>query len=796
LFEVHARETIAATLSASQEPEPAAAMFAAGRAARQAGRLSEARAAFASAVVLAPGAAAAWGELAVVSQQLGDAAAAREAIARALALEPGNPDLGLAHGALMLEWGEATAAVEVLREVVTAAPALAAAWQRLGSALRAAERHAEAVEALERAVLLEPGRDAAHNALGACLEALGRLPEALASYQRAAAARPTNHQAQRNAGKLLGELGDLPAAMAAERRALSLQPGYALAHNDLGICHERLGELDAALACYRRALARDPGNAQVHNNLGNLHTARGEATPALEHLARAVELDPGLAEAHGNLAVALARLGEVERGHDCHRRAWELAGDRPQSLAGYALSCQKVCDWNTFARLLPRLEELARAEVAAGSLQPAVPPFAALSLPWPAELQAGLSRLASERIERAMSGLRRELGFTFDRAALAADPGRPLVIGYLSGDLRDHAIGHLMTPVFGLHDRERFRVHTYSLGPDDGSDYRRRIAADSDVFRDLRGESHATLARRIHADAVDVLIELHGHTDLHRLEVCALRPAPIVATFLGFPGCVGARFVDYAITDAVVTPPADADLYTEALVLLPGTCRVADGAQAVDPVPVTRAEQGLPEDGVVYCCFNGAYKIDPAVFGNWMKVLRAVPDSVLWLWSDVEVVRRNLRAAAAVAGIEPRRLVFAEKLPKARHLARLALADLFLDTRPYNAHTTACDALWAGVPVLTCPGDTFASRVGASLLLAAGLPELIASDLDAYVETAVRLGRDAEARAALRAEVVERRGSCALFDTRRWVRELERGIAAMWATYAAGGAIPPLTRVA
>ena len=291
------------------------------------------------------------------------------------------------------------------------------------------------------------------------------------------------------------------------------------------------------------------------------------------------------------------------------------------------------------------------------------------------------------------------------------------------------------------------------------------------------------------------MVELHGHTSQHRLQVCALRPAPVIATYIGFPGPVGADFIDFAITDATVTPADDAGHYTEALARLPDTYYIADGSQAIDPAPVRRADCGLPPDGTVYCCFNGAYKIDPALFERWMEILRGVPNSVLWLWSDAPIVRENLRRAAEVAGVAGSRLVFAESRPKAQQLARLRLADLFLDTRLYNAHTTACDALWAGVPVLTCPGDTFAARVGASLLHAIGLPELVVPDLGAYVETAVQLGRDAEALDQLRTKLAANRDTQPLFDTRRWTRNVESAYAAMWSAYASGEPYPAVLQV-
>jgi predicted O-linked N-acetylglucosamine transferase (SPINDLY family) len=370
-----------------------------------------------------------------------------------------------------------------------------------------------------------------------------------------------------------------------------------------------------------------------------------------------------------------------------------------------------------------------------------------------------------------------------------------LRIGYLCSDFRDHPTSHLMAAMFALHDRAGFHIAAYSHGPDDDSAYRRRVRAGVDAFIDLASMNHVEAARRIAGDGVQVLVDLNGWITHSRPEIAAMRPAPVQAAYLAFPGATGAGFFDYAITDAVVTPAASQPHYTEALALLPGCYQVNDRGQEI-AAPTTRQAEGLPERGFVFCCFCANFKIERRAFDIWLRLLAQTPDSVLWLFAESPEAERNLRQEAVRAGIATGRLVFATRKPKAGHLARLALADLFLDTLTYGAHTTASDALWAGVPVLTCRGDAFASRVGASILTAAGLSELIAESLGDYEALALRLASDPALLAEKKAKVATARKTAPLFDTEFTVRHLESAYRAMWERWRReekpqGFAVPP-----
>jgi predicted O-linked N-acetylglucosamine transferase (SPINDLY family) len=349
-------------------------------------------------------------------------------------------------------------------------------------------------------------------------------------------------------------------------------------------------------------------------------------------------------------------------------------------------------------------------------------------------------------------------------------------------------VGHLLAPLFGLHDRKRFELHAYSFGPNDSSTYRKRIEEGCEHFHDVASHPLADLSARIRDDGIHILVDLMGYTGLARTACFALRPAPIQVSWLGYAGTMGASFIDYIIADSQVVPPGkDAD-FGERVVRLPHSFMITDYKQPLSPERPSRAAQGLPEDGFVFCCFNNAPKIEPGIFGIWMRILAQVPGSVAWLSIKEPAAQANLRKEAAARGVDGGRLIFSTHVKsKADHLARLGLADLFLDTHYYNAHATTADAMWAGLPVLTCPGETFASRVAASVVAAAGMSGLIVRDLATYERTAVELGQNRERASELSRRLVAARSSEPLFDTPRFVSDLERAYEKMWAIHVAGG---------
>lgn len=440
----------------------------------------------------------------------------------------------------------------------------------------------------------------------------------------------------------------------------------------------------------------------------------------------------------------------------------------------YDLS-RRMCEWERLDEWRGKIRAiLAKSETGM------ISPFHLLSLPG---MSAGEQRACADlwmktRIE-ASAAERADLAFTFRSAA------RPKIrLGYLSCDFHEHATSLLLVELLESHDRERFEVFAYSYGPDDGKGMRERLKKSFDRFVDIQTLSTSEAAQAIHQDEVDILIDLKGYTQANRTAILTFRPAPIQVNYLGYPGTLGGEFCDYIITDPFLTPPGSADDYSEAFAYLPNTYQ-PHGRQSPIGVRPTRAEAGLAEQGFVFCCFNQAYKITPDVFDIWCRLLADVPGSVLWLLKST-LAEGNLRNEAYQRGISPDRLVFADDKPQVEHLGRLGLADLVLDTLPYNAHTTASDALWAGVPLVTCAGETFPSRVAGSLLHAIGLPELIADDLESYYDLAFDLATRPEHLSRIKHKLAANRLSAPLFDIRAYTRHLEGLFEAMWQRYRDG----------
>jgi predicted O-linked N-acetylglucosamine transferase (SPINDLY family) len=362
----------------------------------------------------------------------------------------------------------------------------------------------------------------------------------------------------------------------------------------------------------------------------------------------------------------------------------------------------------------------------------------------------------------------------------------PIHIGYFSADYHEHATSYLIAQLLELHDRSRFRVSCISFGPPSEGAMRKRLVAGCDDFIDVRGQSDASIALLARSRGIDIAVDLKGFTQDNRIGIFAHRAAPLQVNFLGYPGTMGAPFIDYIIADPVVIPESLQHLYTEKIIRLPHSYQVNDAARAIAAVSVTRSELNLPHTGFVFCCFNNAYKILPAMFDRWMRILSRVDGSVLWLLGDNPGMIHNLQREAAARGIAPERLIFADRIDVPHHLARHRAADLFIDTLPCNAHTTGSDALWAGVPLLTCAGDSFAARVAASLLRAIGLPELIAETPERYEEMAIHYARHPDLLSDIRRRLNQNRLTEPLFDTPRYCRDLEAALAGIYGRQQAG----------
>lgn len=598
---------------------------------------------------------------------------------------------------------------------------------------------------------------------------MGDSDAAIALARRVLALQPGHVEAQHNLGALLARQGRLAEALPLLERAAAqdLAPPNAI-HSLARVLHE-LGRHEEALAILDRQLQRHPDDAEALRQKAAALVMMGQASAAVTCFERSVELNPRAAT-YSELSGALRLIGRLDAAIAASRRALELEPANDVAAARLLFQLDQACAWAESAPLRAQVRRQTASALALGRC-PQEQPLTAIGYDddprGNLHVAAAHARLAERRAGAPLVLIRR------------AENREPLTIGYLSRDFREHATAHLVARCFEQHDRQAVRVHAYSYGPEVASEMRQRLRCATDLFVDIDALDHRRAAERIAADHVDILIDLMGHTSWARMEIPALRPAPVQAAWLGFPGSTGSRFHDYALVDRTVAPPAEARFFSEQLVWLPDSYQPNDDRRAIAAEPVDRAAIGLPDDAFVLCCFNQGFKIEPAMFGLWMDLLTVLPKARLLLWTLNDVIEGNLRRAAAALGIDPARLHFGGRLPKEQHLRRLQLADLALDTLIYNGHTTTSDALWAGLPVLALEGRHFASRVSASLLRAVGLPELVLRSLADYRELALALARDPARLAAIRAKLAVNRAHAPLFDSRRLARALEAAYRAM-----------------
>jgi predicted O-linked N-acetylglucosamine transferase (SPINDLY family) len=739
----------------------------------QAGRLAEAESLYRQLLNMQPNNAQVLHLLGLAAYQRGDTATAAVEIGKAVALAPNQPDYFSNLGLALRANHQQQQAVEAYRKALQLAPRDAAVHNNLGSALHDLKLFDEAETSYRTSLALEAQNPSALFNLGNLLSDAARHAEAVQCYRQALRFTPQDADIHNNLANALRESGQLEPALASYREALRLQPGYPAAARHAGWLLQELGRPSEAIAFYHEALRHNPNDDAAHFNLGNALRDAGNFTEAVRYFREAIRLNPNDAEMHNNLGNALRELGQLQGAIACYRQALIVDPALHHARAHLLHQCQQACDWEGLDILAAEVRRLVR-EVPEAQ----IPPFAFLAVPG---VTAAEQRRCAENWVAGQYGkyvpIRERLNFSFKRAA------KPKIrLGYLSADFHEHATAYLMAEVFELHDREHFEVIAYSYGPDDGSAMRARLTKAFDRFEDVRALTTENAARKIHADGIDILIDLKGYTAHTRSEILALRPAPVQVNYLGYPGTMGADFVDYLIGDAIATPSEQAAEYSEKLALMPYSYQSNDRHRPIPPKP-GRVECGLPEQGFVFCGFNQTFKILPEMFDLWMRLLREVPGSVLWLLQSNELAAANLRQEAQARGVDGNRLIFAPRLPQAEHLARQQQADLLLDTLPYNAHTTASDALWTGVPVVTCMGETFAARVAASLLHAVDLPELITQTLDDYAALALKLAREPATLQGFKDKLIANRATAPLFDTERFTRDLEAQYQTMWKDY-------------
>ena len=695
--------------------------------------------------------------------------------------------LGLTHALT----GEPDAAIEQWQQVLRIRPRDFPTLVNLGVALAQRGNHRDAIPQLRKALDIDSSQPTVHYNLGTSLLATGQVADAIASFRAAIARDPGFAEARNNLGVAYRKADRLADARNEFAAAVATNPDYADAHSNLGSALQTEGELEAAIVSFTRALKLDEHATDAALGLAQVLEQLGRTTEAMEVLARAAAANPDTVDIHYALGVARHRAGQLESAMSCYERVLSLRPDAPQAwrdqgraleslqrltealesfrksislepgdvgaVAG-ALSCAvRTCEWTTAVQSLQKLRTVP-------SGLEAIHPFLALSI---CDDPAEQLRIATSYGQNAAPGL----------VIAPLRPNAPdtrIRVAYVSSDLRDHAVAYVIAGVLERHDRDLFEIHAISLQPEaHASEIGQRLRRAVEHFHDVSARRDAEVAQLLRELRIDIAVDLNGYTVGARPAIFAYRAAPVQACHVGYAGTLGVPYMDYLLADRVTIRPGEERGYSEQVVRLPHCYLPNDDRREMGRTPA-RAHAGLPDTGLVFCAFTNAYKINAPVFDVWMRLLQAVEGSVLWLRGMGVESKSNLQREAQQRGVAPERLVFAPHVASvAEHLGRHVLADLFLDTAPYNAHSTAMDALWAGVPVLTCAGRTFAARVAASALTAVGVPELITHSLAEYERKALDLAQNPSTLQALRTRLVASRATAPLFDTPRFCRNLE-----------------------
>ena len=669
--------------------------------------------------------------------------------------------------------GDATNALKYLQRAAEQRPHQANILSDIADNLRLLGHYQESLAYCQRALALQPNDADVLSNQGNALYMLERFNDALHSYNLALQTNPNHVNSLSNRGSALLELKQPEAALASFQQALSLQPDHLSCINNMGNALFLLNRHHEAEAYYQRVLVTQPNHIDALYNRGCVLAELQHYDDALTCFERLLQQQPHSEKALFGRGNALKQLKRYPEAIACWQQLLDRAPDYPYLRGSLFSLRQSCCDWTDYTH-----QEHAMIQAVLAGKKASTPfGFLTATANPAAQLQCARQYVAHENPPRLPAVWQGEI-YAHTRIKVA----------YLSADYYNHATAYLMVELLARHNRQHFEIIGISFGPDPQDIMRQRLEGLFDTFIDVRERSDRDIALLLRELEIDIAIDLKGFTQDSRMNILAYRPAPIQINYLGYPGTLGADYIDYIIADHHLIPNNKIQFYKEHVVRLPDCYQVNDRQRLVAPDTPTRANVGLPEQGFVFCSFNNHYKITPTIFAIWMRLLQQVPDSILWQLCDDPMAMANLRKEAQQHGIDPARLVFAERMSSPKHLARQRLADLFLDTQYYNAHTTASDALWMGLPLLTCQTDAFAGRVAASLLYAVGLPELVTHNLANYEALALKLATTPALLATTKAKLLAQRDTCALFDTDRYCHHLEVAYLTLWQRYQNGEA--------
>ena len=727
---------------------------------------------------------------AVNAHKVGQLQEAHRLYAAILKVQPKHPDANHNTGLLTVGFGKIELALPFFKAALEANPSNAQFWYSHIVALIKLQRLIDAKDLLNqakskgikgadfdqleqrlneanKALSIKPKNAEGYYNMGIVLQQQSNLKEAIEAYNKALSIKPDYAEAYNNIGNALQQQGNLEEAIKAYSKALSIKPGYTEAYYNMGIAFKSQNKLEEAVKAYSKALVIKPDYADAYTMMGNALKGQNKLEEAIKAYNQALSIKPDYADAYNNIGIVLQDQGKPEEAIKAYTKALVIKPDyeaaRTQKLYQQAL----ICNWDSIAKDVNLIPEL-------GTSEKHVPPFALLSLEDAPERHL----IRSKRYAKA-----KYLQKALPPKARPSKKPKRIRIGYFSTDFKEHPVAYLIAKVLEQHNRDQFEIFGYSIYGSSSCIMRQRLKKSFDSFTDVQSMSDRDIALQARQDKIDIAVDLNGYTQYARTGIFAYRAAPIQISYLGYPGSMGAEFIDYIVADQHLIPAENQKHFSEKQIYLPNTYMPTDDSRELSQKPMNRSDIGLPDDAFVFCCFNNNYKISPNEFDIWMRLLNKVENSVLWLRHSNQFSHINMRNEAQTRNVDPSRLVFADKIPMDEHLARQRLADLFVDTFAFNAHTTAAEALWAGLPVVTKVGLGFAARVAGSLLNEIGLPELITQNEKDYEALILELATNPTKLRKIKEKLATNRLTQPLFNTELYTKHLENGYQQAYQNY-------------
>jgi len=734
------------------------------------GQLEESVRMFETAIVIKPDYAEAYKNLGISLKSLGHLDVAVKNFKQAIMIESRYADAYYNLAITLKELGQLNDAVKSYEKLLTLNPNFAEAHNNLGNALKDLKHLDDAVISYKKAITINPNFAEAHNNLGNALKDLKHLDDAVISYKKAITINPNFAEAHYNKGIVLKKLRKLDDAVKSFNKAITLKPGFAEAHNNLGSSFYGLGQFSEAIECFDRVFAINTNSAEAHNNLGNVLTDLNKTNEAIKCYEKSIEIKPDYAEAYANLGAIFRSRKILEKALECFEHANAIQPEIDFIFGDIVSTKMKLCKWNDLSTILKELKS------GINSNQKVISPFSLLGLIDDPELHRKTSKLFANYYypqNYVLSKIKRY------------SKHKKIRIGYFSADFRVHAVATLTAELYETHDRNQFEIHAFSFGPDTKDEMNLRIKAGVDHFHDVYAMSHKEIAELSRSFEIDIAIDLGGYTAKARTGIFAMSAAPIQVSYIGYLGTMGASYYDYLVADLIMIPEKNQKYYSEKIAYLPNF-QVNDSKEPLPEITFTRQDLGLPEEGFVYCCFNNTYKITPDTFDSWARILSNAKGSVLMIYADNKSVKENLTKEIILRGVDPKRLIFGDRLARPEYLARYRVADLFLDTRPYNAGTTASDALRMGLPILTLKGNSYPSRMAASIVNAVNMPELITTSFEEYESLAIELAANPEKLKVIKDKLLSNLSTAPLYDTPLFTKNLEFAYNEMYDRYQQG----------